>query len=393
VRRFDPGGASPRRRGGWSEDLEAEDWRARERHRAVLERQREAELSRLGRRPLSPRWRPSQPWGELPPGAPRAPGLRRRFPPGVPLDLDPAVAPPWSDPYLDLDPGAIDSPWDDLAESDGWSEDLEAEDFGGALRSSLREEYADASDAEMGDAVVSVLGSMSPAEGFNFASALNRIGKSASQLVSDPTFASIAGTALPILGGAAGTLVGGPAGTAVGTSLGRAAASALPARAAPLGVPARQPTPTSRPVGPSPAPAPPVAATPAPGTPALTASALPSPGPAPAVAGGSAAAAQGLVLTQQPDVLRSLLAAALGEHGRKEVSGVPVAHMLELVSDVFRRAASDADELMYLEHRGDDGESVPGGAPAASLRSLYADLLGADNFELAEAAVRDGLDP
>jgi hypothetical protein len=297
---------------------------------------------------------------------------------------------------LDLDPGAIDPPWDDLAESDGWSEELEAEDFGGALRSSLREEYADASDEEMDDAVVSVLGSMSPAEGFNFASALNRIGKSASQLVSDPTFASIAGTALPILGGAAGTLVGGPAGTAVGTSLGRAAASALPARAAPPGVPARQPTPPTRPVGPSPAPAPPAAATPAPGTPALTASAPPSPGPAPAVAGGSAAAAQGLVLTQQPDVLRSLLAAALGEHGRKEVGGVPVAHMLDLVSDVFRRAANDADELMYLEHRGDDGESVPGGPPAASLRSLYADLLGADNFELAEAAEaaeRDRLDP
>jgi hypothetical protein len=373
----------------------------------MLERQPEAELSRLGRRPPSPRWRPSQPWGEPPPGAPRVPGPRRGFPPRAPLDLDPAVAAPWSDPYLDLDPGAIDPPWDDLAEADGWSEDLEAEDFGGALRSALSEQYADASDEEMGDAVVSVLGSMSPAEGFNFASALNRIGKSASQLVSDPTFASIAGTALPILGGAAGTLVGGPAGTAVGTSLGRAAASALPARAAPPGVPARRPTPPTRPVGapsapgtpvagPSPAPAPPIAATSTPGTPALTASAPPSPGPAPAVAGGSAAAAQGLVLTQQPDVLRSLLAAALGEHGRKEVSGVPVAHMLELVSDVFRRAASDADELMYLEHRGDDVESVPGGAPAASLRSLYADLLGADNFELAEAAEateRDGLDP
>ena len=67
--------------------------------------------------------------------------------------------------------------------------------------------------------------------------------------------------------------------------------------------------------------------------------------------------------------------------------------MLELLSHVFGQAASDADELMYLEQQADDGESVPGDAPAASLRSLYADLLGADNFELAEAAGWDGLDP
>jgi hypothetical protein len=40
-----------------------------------------------------------------------------------------------------------------------------------------------------------------PAEAFNFGSALDRIGKSASQLVSDPRFVSVAGTALPILGG------------------------------------------------------------------------------------------------------------------------------------------------------------------------------------------------
>lgn len=339
-------------------------WRAGERRRIMLERRREAELRRLEQRPPSPLWRPSQPWSEMPPGAVRVPGPSPRWLPRAPLDLD---------------PGVIWPPVSDLTGEDGWTEDFEAEDFADALRSAMREEYADASDEEMGDALMNVLGSMSPAEAINFGSALNRIGKSASQLVSDPTFVSVAGTALPILGGAAGTLIGGPAGTAVGTTLGRVAASALPARPAPPAAPAR-----------------PVAATPAPSAAAMVAPVISprSPGPASAaVAGGSAAAAQGLVLTQQPDVLRSLLATALGQPGRKQVSGVPAAQLLALLSHVFGQAAADADELMYLEQEADDAESVPDDAPAASLRSLYADLLGADNFELAEAAELEEMDP
>ena len=276
-----------------------------------------------------------------------------------------------------FDPSGISHPWGGLADEGGWIGDLEAEDLADVLRSAMREEYADASDEEIGDAHANVLDSVSPAEAINFASVLNRIGKSASQLVSDPTFASVAGTALPILGGAAGTLVGGPAGTAVGTALARAATSALPAQPAPRAAPAR-----------------PAAAAPAPST-AVAAPVIspPSPGPTSAVAGGSAAAAQGLVLTQQPDVLRSSLATALGQHGRKQVSGVPAAQLLGLLSQVFGQAAADADELTYLEQQADDAESVPGDPPASSLRSLYADLLGADNFELAEAAGLDGLDP
>ena len=171
----------------------------------------------------------------------------------------------------------------------------------------------------MDDALENVLDSMSPAEAFNFGSALNQIGKSAGRLVSDPTFVPVVRTAVPIAGGAVGTLIGGPVGTALGSQLGNLAASALPARPAPPPAdgPRRPAAAASSPGIPAPAaqpvvaaPVPSAAAVAPPGVPPHRAAASP-------VAGGSAAAAQGLVLTQQPDVLRSLLATALGQHGRQ----------------------------------------------------------------------------
>ena len=60
-----------------------------------------------------------------------------------------------------------------------------------------------------------------------------------------------------------------------------------------------------------------------------------APAPASSVAGGSAAAAQGLVLTQQPEVLRSLLATALGQQGRQQVSGIPVGQILRMFGQVI----------------------------------------------------------
>jgi hypothetical protein len=288
-------------------------------------------------------------------------------------------------------------PASDLTEDVGWAEDRGAEKLADILRSTMREEYVNASDEEMSDALENVLDSMSPAEAFNFGSALNRIGKSAGQLMSDPTFVSVAGTALPILGGVAGTAIGGPVGTALGGKLGSLAASALSAPAAPPPV-------AARPVAAAPAPSaaampPPVAAQPVAAATAPSAAAMPPPGvlpltpsPASSVAGGSAAAAQGLVLTQQPDVLRSLLATALGEHGRQQVSGVPAAQVLGMLSQIIGRAAEDADELMYLGEQANPTEGVFEDVPAGSVRSLYTDLLGADNLELAEAAEWDGLE-
>jgi hypothetical protein len=104
------------------------------------------------------------------------------------------------------------------------------------------------------------------------------------------------------------------------------------------------------------------------------------------------AAARCIVLLGQSEVLRSLLATAFGKHGRQQVSGIPVAQVLTMLSQVIGQAAADADELMYLEQQPDAAESVAEDVPAGSVRSLYADLLGADNLELAEAVGWEGLD-
>ena len=267
----------------------------------------------------------------------------------------------------------------------GWTEGLDAEELADVLRSTLHESYADASDDEMEDALANVLDSLSPAEAFNFGSALNQIGKSASRVVSDPAFVSVARTALPVLGGAAGTLIGGPVGTAVGGKLGSLAASALPTPPRPAPVTARPAAAAASAPGIPASATQPVVAAPAPSAAAITPPGVPpQPGLASPAAGGSAAAAQGLVLTQQPDVLRSLLATALGQHGRQTVSGVPVAQVLGLLSQVFGKAAADADELMYLGQQPDAAESVLDAADD-SADLLYGDLLGADNLELAEA--------
>jgi len=327
-----------------------------------------------------------------------------------------------------------------------WDEDLEAEELADVLRSTMRQEYAGASDEEMGDALESVLDSMTPAEAFSFGSALNQIGKSASRLASDPAFIQVVRTAAPIAGGAVGTAIGGPLGTALGSRLGTLAASALPARAArppvaaapppvaaaPPPVTATPPSVTATPPSvaatppsvaatlaptaaaptaaapataapapstaplpgiPSPAAAQPAAASLTPGAAAMpTQDIPPAPKPASPVTGGSAAAAQALVLCQHGDMLRGLLAAALGLGGCQQVSGVPVAQLLNLFSQVLGQAAADADELMYLRQEADAAGIVLEDAPADAVRSLYTDLIGADNLELAEAAEWDGLD-
>ncbi|MGW1726450.1 hypothetical protein ACWCQK_26375 [Streptomyces sp. NPDC002306] len=240
-----------------------------------------------------------------------------------------------------------------------------------ALRSALRDEYAVAGEYEMQEALDSILDAMSPAEAFNFGSALNRIAKDAGKVLADPTFASVAGAALPALGGVAGSMVGGPLGGAVGGRLGTLAAGALTGgRAAPRAA-----------AGP-PAPGPPV-------VPSVPLTAVP-PGVVPpaAVAGGSHAAAKGLVLSQHQDVLQSLLSTALGAQGRKSVSGIPNAQVLSQLSRLFAEAAADADALMYLERGSADAEAI---GEAESPDALYADLLGADNLELSEAAAWEGL--
>jgi hypothetical protein len=251
-------------------------------------------------------------------------------------------------------------------------EDLEPFRLSDGLRQALREDYGAASDEEMEDALESMLESLSPAESFNFASAINQIGRSAGQVLSDPTFGAVARTALPVAGGALGTVIGGPVGTALGSQLGNLAAGALPTRVA-----ARPSSPMAAP------PRPPSAPT------AVPTAIVPAVAPVSPVAGGSAAAAQGLVLTQQPQVLQSLLSTALGQHGRQQVAGIPNAQLLAMLSQIFGQAAADADELMYIGYEGEVEEEGWGASSSGVDRSLYTGLIDADNLELAEALGED----
>jgi hypothetical protein len=230
---------------------------------------------------------------------------------------------------------------------------------GDILRGALREDFTDADPEALDDAVGQMLDAMSAAEGFNFAQALQQIGRTATKALSDPTVNSVLRTAVPLAAGAAGTLIGGPLGTAVGSGLGNALVGALP------------PVAGARPGPPA-----------APGTPS-TAGAAPGTALASQLAGGSAAAAQGLVLTQQPEVLKALLSLAVGQAGRPVVNGVPVPQIMNLLSDVFGRAAAHADELMYTapEQYGEAADEV--GAP--SPHALYTAFMDANAMELADA--------
>src|SRR5215469_10197180 len=132
-----------------------------------------------------------------------------------------------------LDRGDISPTVGYLTAEASWADALEAEDLPDVLRSALREQYADASDAEMAEALDNVLDALSPAEAFNFGSALRQIGQSAGKLAADPTFQQVVRTAAPVAGGALGTFIGGPIGTVVGSQLGNLAVRALPTAAAP----------------------------------------------------------------------------------------------------------------------------------------------------------------
>jgi hypothetical protein len=250
----------------------------------------------------------------------------------------------------------------DLAEMLGDDLDVEADvlDLGDVFREALSEDYADAPPEEMEAALDNVFELMTPAEAFNFSKALRQVEKGASQVLADPQVGQIATTALPLAGATVGTAFGGPAGTAIGSGLGGAAAKALSGS---------KPTPAARPR-----------------------STPPPPTPTSPIAAGSPAAAKGLILTQQPEVLRSLLALALGEHGRRSVDGVPVGTVMNLLSTVFGQAAAEADELMYSGEiapsylpDGDGAYPADAAAPADRADALYTRLLDDENEDLGGA--------
>lgn len=215
--------------------------------------------------------------------------------------------------------------------------------FAEVLLDALNEAYGDADDKELDEAVTEMLESVSPAEAYGLAKAITQIGRGAGTITSDPTFGRIAATVLPAAFGTVGASVGGPVGAAAAGRLGAVAARSLPRR--------RRPGSSGSPV--------------------------------PRAAGGSQAAARALVLSQHPDALRGLLALALGAHGRRTVSGVPVAALMSMLSTVFGRAAADADELNYLAP--DEAEESSDISWIGDDDDLYAALLDADNAEVDEA--------
>ncbi|WP_182881732.1 hypothetical protein [Microbispora sp. H10949] len=268
-----------------------------------------------------------------------------------------------------------DASWMDAEAADGWTDadDWDEPGLGHVLREALHEDYADADDDAYDDAIEAVLDGMSAAEAFSFEKALRRSQRDVSHVMANPLVGQGLRTALPAGAGALGTLIGGPAGTAIGSKLGTLAAGALTQAGKPTKAPGIPSSSSGTPAMP-PAPI----------------GALPGAGVArPAVADGSAAAAQGLVLTQQPDVLKALLALSMGQHGARQVSGVPVASVMNLLSSVFGQAAADADELAYLDGEGlDGGEFGESGGeyaePALGTgRSLYTAFMDIENEELA----------
>jgi hypothetical protein len=273
--------------------------------------------------------------------------------------VEPVIA--WEDTFVEWevdaesDPDVFEAYLDD-SPMGALEDESELAELGEVLRDALREDYVEASSEELEDALSSIFESMTPAESFNFAKALGQIEKGAAKALSDPAVTQFAGAALPIAGAAVGTVFGGPAGTALGSGLGSTAAKALAATR-----PVPRTTAAPKPVPPSPA------------------------------ASGSAAAAKGLVLTQQPDVLKALLALSLGEHGRKSLDGVQVGAVMNLLSTIFGQAAADADELAYASE--EDWSSPPADewayeadleAPSEHAEATYAALLDAENEELAE---------
>jgi hypothetical protein len=291
---------------------------------------------------------------------------------------------------------------------------------GEVIRGVLRADLADANPDDLNDALAEMLDSMSTAEGFNFGQALQQIGSGAVKTLQDPTVNSVLRTAVPLVAGAAGAYFGGAGGAQVGSNLGNLLVNALPGppQARPPGTPTippaavpgvptagmpmqmattGMPMPMQMPTTGMPTPMQmPTTGMPTqiPTTGMPTQMPSPTPGlglPAlvpPALAGGSAAAAQGLVLTQQPDVLKALLSLAIGQAGKPSINGVPVPQIMNLLSDVFGRAAAHADELMYAASEGaggyGEGEAVDR-VGAGDSAQLYITLMDANAMELAEA--------
>ena len=240
-----------------------------------------------------------------------------------------------------------------------------------ALSEVLHTDYGHAAAEEMQEALFNMFDMMTPAEEFNFKNVVRQISKAGEKAFQDPTVGQIAKTVLPAAGSTIGTIYGGPVGTAVGGKLGQAAAQAFNGRGKPT------PTPTAVNV-------------------AGIAGGVAVPAK-PSAKEGSAAAARLLQLTQNPDVLRGLMALALGSHGRQSIEigqdgpTVSVGAIMNLLQTAVNQATADAEELV-----GESGEAstyltdsegnfrVDSAVPEDRAEVLYNVLSEVENQRLAE---------
>jgi len=249
---------------------------------------------------------------------------------------------------------------------DDFDEDLfgDSEGLVDALGQILNEDYGDASHEELQNVFDSIQATMTAAEAFNFRKALRGINKAGQGILKNPVVGQIAQTALPVAGGALGTMIGGPVGTALGAQLGQAAGSAFktgkpPKKAGPFRMrPVRS---VSKPYSPQ---------------------------------AGSTAATQLLQLTQNPQVLQSLVALALGPQARQSVplasgTAVPAGAFMNLLSGLATKAAEDADELSGVSAEasdylmdGDGEVSMDASVPENRASALYELLLNDEEVRL-----------
>ena len=228
-----------------------------------------------------------------------------------------------------------------------------------ALRMALHEDYENASPEELEDALTEMVDMLSPAEGFNFRKAL--------------------GTILPIAGAAVGTYLGGPLGASMGSQLGGAAGKALSGKKK-RGTVKKPPKGTAAAKKPSKQVAKQTAATQK---------------SSKNVQNGSAAAAQLLQLTQNSDVLKSLLALALGSYGKQSIKvgeegpDVSLGAYMNLLNKLVGQALQDADELLRETEQTHDylldseGEYwVDPTVPEERANALYETIVTRENQEL-----------
>jgi hypothetical protein len=231
-----------------------------------------------------------------------------------------------------VDSGFIDN------EEDAWL--INTEDELEGFRALFNNRYQNASLDQLDRSLSAVYDSMTPAEEFNFGSALKKIGSAGKSVIKSPIVSKIGATALPIAGAAAGTFIGGPAGTAIGGQLGQVAGGAMFGSKTPAGK----------------------------------------------IQGGSAPAAQLLQLTQSPSVLNALGSLAMGSIGNQAIPVGPSGNTIDpgaimnMIVALAQQASADAEEMIgnsYLSHSENASEDLI--VPEVRARALYETLMDAEN--------------